>query len=177
MKKFVFAIIILILILLVPKTSANEIHIPKDSIRIRVIANSNSDEDQKIKSIVRKNLEKSIFSLLKDTNNTEQARNKINKNLPLISSNLEKILIDNNVSTVYTVKFGHNYFPEKTYKGVKYEAGMYESLVITLGNGKGNNWWCVLFPPLCLMEAKENDNIEDVEYQFFIKKIIDKYMK
>lgn len=66
-----------------------------------------------------------------------------------------------------------NYFPEKEYKGVKYDEGYYESLVITLGEGKGKNWWCVLFPPLCLVEAEESDK---VEYKFFIKELIDKYL-
>ena len=53
---------------------------------------------------------------------------------------------------------------------------MYESLVITLGTGEGDNWWCVLFPPLCLVEADENTT-SDAEYTFFIKEIIDKYTK
>ena len=61
----------------------------------------------------------------------------------------------------------------KDYVGVKYPEGEYESLVITLGEGKGDNWWCVLFPPLCLVEAEEHT---DVEYKFFVKEIIDKYM-
>ena len=52
---------------------------------------------------------------------------------------------------------------------------MYESLVITLGKGEGDNWWCVLFPPLCLLE--ENENTQDVEYHFLVKDIIDKYLK
>ena len=52
---------------------------------------------------------------------------------------------------------------------------MYESLVITLGKGEGDNWWGVLFPPLCLLE--ENENTKDVEYHFLVKDIIDKYLK
>ena len=74
----------------------------------------------------------------------------------------------------YKVNFGYNYFPQKKYKGVVYEEGMYESLVITIGEGKGDNWWCVLFPPLCMMESND-ENIEEVEYKSFIKEIIDKY--
>ena len=77
---------------------------------------------------------------------------------------------DNNVE----VNYGMNYFPEKTYKGVKYKEGEYESLVVTLGKGEGNNFWCVLFPPLCLLEAEEDDTNE-VEYTSFVKELIDKY--
>ena len=66
-----------------------------------------------------------------------------------------------------------NYFPEKEYKGVVYEEGEYESLVITLGNGLGENFWCVLFPPLCLLDTEEEP--ENVEYTSFVKEVIDKY--
>ena len=74
------------------------------------------------------------------------------------------------------IHYGLNYFPKKEYKGVIYEEGYYESLVVTLGNGNGDNWWCVLFPPLCLLEAQET-NTQDVEYKFFVQDLIDKYMK
>ncbi|MEI3507940.1 MAG: stage II sporulation protein R [Bacilli bacterium] len=73
----------------------------------------------------------------------------------------------------YQVNFGSNYFPEKEYKGVKYEEGYYEFLLVTLGEGKGDNWWCVLFPPLCLIEADEST---DVEYKSIVKELIDKYL-
>ena len=72
------------------------------------------------------------------------------------------------------MNYGINYFPEKKYKGVIYEEGYYESLVITLGKGNGENWWCVLFPPLCLMEGEDN-NTDEVEYKSFVKEMIDKY--
>ena len=55
-------------------------------------------------------------------------------------------------------------------KGIEYDEGYYESLLITLGEGKGDNWWCVLFPPLCLIEAEEST---EVEYKSFIKEIIE----
>ena len=68
-----------------------------------------------------------------------------------------------------------HYFPTKTYKGITYDEGNYESLLVTLGSGKGDNWWCVLFPPLCLLEAEESSDVKDVEYKSFIKEIIEKY--
>jgi len=61
----------------------------------------------------------------------------------------------------------------KEFNGITYEEGMYESLLVTLGEGKGDNWWCVLFPPLCLLEAEESD---EVEYKFFIQELIEKYL-
>ena len=70
----------------------------------------------------------------------------------------------------YQINFGTNYFPRKTYKGVIYEAGNYESLVITLGKGLGENWWCILYPPLCLID--ENTTTSDVEYRLIIQDIL-----
>ena len=75
----------------------------------------------------------------------------------------------------FEINYGYNYFPKKKYKGVTYDAGNYESLVITLGDGNGDNFWCVLFPPLCLLEA--DDSTTETEYKFFVKELIEKYIK
>ena len=103
----------------------------------------------------------------------EEARKIIKDNINELDSNVKKVLEKEKYNKNYTISYGQNYFPEKEYKGVKYKEGYYESLVITLGEGEGNNWWCVLFPPLCLVEAEEAD---EVEYKFFIKELIDKYL-
>ncbi len=55
----------------------------------------------------------------------------------------------------YNVNFGFNYFPDKEFNGVVYDEGYYESVLVTLGKGEGDNWWCVLFPPLCLLEGQK----------------------
>ena len=89
-------------------------------------------------------------------------------------TNIEETMDENNIQEEYTIDYGNHYFPEKVYKGVKYPEGEYESLVVTLGDGLGENFWCVLFPPLCLLEAEESDK-DEVEYKSFIKEIIDKY--
>ena len=78
------------------------------------------------------------------------------------------------VKNAYDLNYGYNYFPEKSYKGINYPAGEYESLVVTLGDGLGDNWWCVLFPPLCLLEASESD-LDEAEYTFYFKDIINKF--
>ena len=72
------------------------------------------------------------------------------------------------------IDYGYHVFPQKEYKGVVYEEGEYESLVVTLGEGSGKNFWCVLFPPLCLLEAEEEET-DKVEYKSLIKEVLDKY--
>lgn len=152
---------------------AKNIEIPEDAIRIRVVPNSNSDYDQKIKGKVREELQTSMYNLLKDTKNSADAREVIEENLDSIKNNVGNVLEREKYNKNYDVNFGLNYFPEKEYKGVKYEEGYYESLLVTLGEGKGDNWWCVLFPPLCLIEAEEST---DVEYKSIVKEILDKYL-
>ena len=99
--------------------------------------------------------------------NSDEARNIINNNLDKVDSILDKYNVN------YNVSFGNNYFPNKNYKGVNYPAGNYESLVITLGEGKGHNWWCVLFPPLCLLDERED--LSNAKYELYATKLINKF--
>ena len=112
-------------------------------------------------------VEEKLYALLKDTKGIGDARKIITENLYEIE-NIVKGFTNN-----YNINYGNNYFPNKEYKGIKYDAGNYESLLITLGAASGKNWWCVLFPPLCLMEANES---ETYEYKLFVKEIFDKYL-
>lgn len=147
--------------------------IPEEAIRMRIIPNSNSQKDQLIKGKIKKEVENNIFDILKDTKGIEEAREKIKNEIPLIDKNIKNVLEMEKYPIDYQINYGKNYFPEKVYKGITYKAGNYESLVITLGKGEGDNWWCVLFPPLCLIEADESD---EVEYKLFVEELIKKYL-
>ena len=140
MKKSMMILVAVVIgiIVITENNTTEEIVIPNDSIRIRVIAPSDSIEDQKLKGNVKRSIQGQLSEMLKNVN------------------------------------YGLNYFPIKEYKGITYDDGYYESLVITLGQGQGKNWWCVLFPPLCLMDEEE-ENMENVEYKSFIKEVLDKY--
>lgn len=175
MKKaiFLFVGIILTYIVIGNVMATNDL-IPEDAIRIRVIANSNSDYDQEIKTKVKETIEYDMYNILKDTTDLEEARTLIKENLSDVEANIDKTLQNENYELPFTVNFGLNYFPPKEFKGITYEEGYYESVVVTLGEGLGDNWWCVLFPPLCMLEAEET-NTTDVEYTTMVKTIIDKY--
>lgn len=146
-----------------------EILIPDYAIRFRVIANSNTIEDQTLKLQVKTALESKLNTLMVNAKTSEEAKEIIKKNMPVIRETVNEYTKENKVS------FGKNYFPEKEYQKVTYPEGNYESLVVTLGSGVGNNWWCVMFPPLCLLEAKEN-NTDEVNYSFYVKEILNKYL-
>ena len=166
-------ILIIVGFILINSVKADNYKIPKDAIRLRVIANSNTAYDQEIKMKVKDLLEIKMYNLLKDIKGVERARKLINNNITDIKNDIDYLLKKENYNLEYNINFGNNFFPSKEYKGVIYEEGYYESLVVTLGKGEGDNWWCVLFPPLCLLEAEEN---EKVEYKFFIQELIEKYL-
>ena len=166
MKKFFYGLLIVICYLMVVKMNDSLI-IPRESLRFRIIANSNSNIDQTTKFNIRNDLANNFFPLLEDAKSYDEALAITNDNKSIINETINKYNIP------YKVNIGKNYFPEKEYKGVNYEAGNYDSLVISLGEGKGDNWWCVMYPPLCLLDSKSN-NYKDVEYKFYIKEIISK---
>lgn len=174
MKKTIISLIIIsVFYLFISNVMASTFEIPEDAIRIRVVPNSNSKEDQQVKGKVRDKLETTMYNLLKDANNSDEAKTIIKNNLESVKSDIKDVLDKEKYNKDYKVNYGYNYFPEKEYKGVKYEEGYYESLLVTLGEGKGDNWWCVLFPPLCLIEAEEST---EAEYKSFVKELIDKYL-
>lgn len=166
MKNILFVICAIISLIVISNFITKEDLIPEDAIRIRVIANSNSKEDQELKKEIKDELETFLYEKLKDVDSVDNADKIIKKELPSVKKLIGKYTEN------YKVNYGLNYFPKKEYKGIEYDEGDYKSLVVTLGNGLGENWWCVLFPPLCLLEAKEST---DVEYHSYVVDLINKY--
>lgn len=167
MKKIIIILFILSLGVMFSKKE-EDILIPNNAIRFRVVANSNSLSDQQEKLVIKENIEKEVYNLISSANNTEDVKALINSNMDQI----KKIVDKYNVK--YDINYGYNYFPTKNYKGVMYQAGNYESLVITLGQGMGDNFWCVLFPPLCLLDNDKQD-VGEVEYKMYVKNLLDKF--
>lgn len=169
MKKIILVSAILIFIILIFNEEKYE-YIPEESIRFRIIPNSNSIEDIFIKEKVLENVQKEI-QLVGNYKDIKDSREAINNDLNSISNIVEETLVSNNYNLPYTINYGLNYFPEKKYNNIIYKEGYYESLVVSLGKGEGDNFWCVMFPPLCFMEVEES---EEVEYKFKIIEIINK---
>lgn len=174
MKKILILMTILSLVLTMKKVDSKETIIPKEAIRLRVIANSDNPYDQKIKTEVSILIEQKVQDLLKESSNINEARIILKNNINNLNLYIEEYLHKNNYNYDYKISYGDALFPQKKYKGITYEQGEYETLLITIGKGKGKNWWCVLFPPLCLLEAEETEK-DDVEYKFFVQELINKY--
>lgn len=171
MKKIVIVLAIITTILVINKEE--KVIIPKEAIRFRVIANSNTKEDQAIKKKIVNNLSTEIKKLTTLDTSLQNSRENIKKQIPSFSKVVAETLKQQENEESFSIDYGMNYFPKKEYKGIVYEEGEYESLVITLGDGLGENFWCVLFPPLCLLDTEEAP--ENVEYTSFVKELINKY--
>lgn len=164
MKKIIIILFAFMAIVLL-SNKTDEVIIPKSSIRYRIIANSNDKYDQILKLKINEDVLPIIIKSINEVNNIDDAKTSIKNSIP----NIKKVLDNYNVD--YQINYGNNYFPQKKYKNLLYEQGNYESLVISLDKAKGDNFWCVLFPPLCLIDT----NNENVEYESYVKKIINKY--
>ena len=126
--------------------------IPDEAIRLRILANSDSEQDQAVKKAIRDEVNAHITEWVKDLTSLDTARDVINSHLPDIQTIAERYVAEHGLDQEVAVSFGPAQFPTKLYGQYLYPAGEYEAIVITLGEGKGANWWCVLFPPLCFLD-------------------------
>ncbi len=170
MKKIIPIIAIILIISQVLNKNNNTIIIPSSAIRLRIIASSNTTYDQYMKQEVRKILENEISNTLTNVKDIETSREIITTNLNTYKTKITNLFKEKNYQEDISINFGINYFPSKYYKGIEYKEGEYESLVITIGKGLGDNWWCVLFPPLCLLESEENT---EIEYKFKVVELLE----
>lgn len=171
MKKVIIGLTIITIFLIYNEVKEDTIIIPDTAIRLRVIPNSNSTLDQNMKIKVKDYLEENTYELLRNETNIEKVRNLIQENIPELQENITKIFEENNYNMDYNIEYGYNYFPEKEYRGITYNEGYYESIVISIGKAEGDNWWCVLFPNLCLVDLESTD---DTEYKSWVVETINK---
>lgn len=142
-------------------------------IRFHVIANSDTQEDQDLKLKVRDGVLEAVNQeLVKETMaqydadavecnvkqvnlNVDESREYLKNHLDLVEKIANDIINQNGYTYKAKAELGVRWIPEKTYGDTTFPAGNYEALNITIGAGEGHNWWCVLYPPLCLIDSKE----------------------
>lgn len=140
--------------------AVNNVKIPANAIRLRILANSNSKQDQTIKRQVRDAVNAEVATWVHGLKSLKQARKAIRSHIPAIQRTVAKTLKSHHVQQPYKVTFGNVQFPTKIYGNYVYPAGVYQALLITLGKGLGANWWCVLFPPLCFLDFQNGDAVK-----------------
>lgn len=126
-------------------------------IRFHVIANSDSIEDQSVKLVVRDNVLDFISPKLKDASNIDECRDIIEENKDKIEKIASNTLKEEGYDYSVASELAHENFPIKTYGNITLPQGNYEAFRIILGEGSGQNWWCVMFPPLCFVDITKGE--------------------
>lgn len=127
--------------------------IANEIIRFHVIANSNTDEDQALKLKVRDEVIEFVSNSLKESKDLDESRQFIIDNKSNIEDIAKSVIIENGYSYNITSTLSRENFPDKIYGDVVFPQGEYEAYRILIGEAKGENWWCVMFPPLCFVDG------------------------
>ena len=125
-------------------------------VRLHVIAASDETAEQELKLRVRDNVLEYLTPVLDKAESPEEAQRIINGELTSIKAAAEACAGGRSVS----VTLGQEHYPTREYEGFTLPAGQYQSLRVILGEGKGHNWWCVVFPPLCVSAAEQNKALD-----------------
>ena len=143
--------------------------------RLHVIANSDSSEDQSLKLKVRDNLLEYMNSISSECKTKTEAIKLAEENIDIFKQIAQKTVIENGYNYPINISIGNFYFPTKFYGDISLPSGYYDALKVEIGEAKGKNWWCVMFPSLCFIDinsgvvdddAKENlkENLNSESY-------------
>lgn len=144
-----------------------------DVVRIHIRANSNSDVDQEVKLNVRDSVIGYITPLLATCNSSSDVKVVLSDNLQGIESVADEVLRYNGFLYVSKASLRNEYFPTRSYGGQIFPEDYYDALIVALGSGTGDNWWCVAYPPLCFVGDTVSSN--QVRYKSKLMELINKY--
>ena len=136
--------------------------IRQNVLRLHVIANSDTDEDQELKLKVRDRLLEEGSYYLESAANEEQAELIIEPQLDRLCETAEEEIRKNGYNYDVQVVLCNEYFETRTYEETTLPAGVYRAVKVIIGEGKGKNWWCVMFPPMCLPAAEESAELDAI---------------
>lgn len=171
-KKFYVAIVVLLVTLMalsfLPVHGEREIY--DTVVRLHVLANSDSEEDQALKLRVRDAILAVSAPLVEDCATRADAIEALNTHLSDLEAAAAEVIEGEGYSYSVTVLLGEEDYPTRTYESCAFPAGEYVSLRVLIGEGEGQNWWCCLFPPLCLSAATAKESNEDAFIQVGLTK-------
>lgn len=122
-------------------------------VRLHIMANSNSINDQKIKLQVRDRILADVGEVFAEPQSQQDAKKVAEQTLPAILESAEKELRENGVHASVNAELTRMYFTTREYEDISLPAGIYDAVRVTIGSGKGKNWWCVIYPPICVAPA------------------------
>ena len=158
-KKVKYSIIIIILLFLyifisaISYVSAVSDKLENSIFRLHVIANSDSQEDQNLKLLVRDNLLEYMNNISLNCNSKDDAISIAKDHIDVFYNIANKTIKENGYDYNVNIEIGNYDFPTKTYGDISIPAGYYDALRVKIGNANGQNWWCVMFPPLCFVNV------------------------
>ncbi len=145
--------LVVVLILCIVYSGSTQKQIADNVVRLHIVANSNTAEDQELKLKVRDAILEHVASQYPDGATREETTQYLKANLPQIEKIATQVLKENGSDDVVQARYGVFSFPTKEYDNLTLPAGMYEAVRVDLGEAQGENWWCVMFPPLCVADA------------------------
>lgn len=159
MKKLRFfelslALGLMLSLFIVAYASNSQAHLAEKMTRLHVIANSDSKEDQQLKLLVRDKVIALSSAYTARAKTPEQARKIIVSNLDNIKNAAQEVVYSNGYTYPVYTEMANMYFTTRHYETFSLPAGYYDACRVIIGEGKGKNWWCVMFPPLCLSAAQ-----------------------
>ena len=156
MKKIILAVIGLVVVLAVIFAVPAGGKSNADFLRIHIRADSNDQADQNVKFQVKSAVVDYLTPYLANATTKQQAMSVVKGQLSQIEKVCDKVLLENGFSYKSHAKLCQEEFPDRSYGDVTLLAGVYDALIIELGSGSGNNWWCVVYPPLCFVGGESN---------------------
>lgn len=129
--------------------------------RVHILANSDSEEDQELKLKVRDAVISASEELLENTHSKEEAVRLISDNLPLFKAVAEDVIRDEGYNYSAQCSIRNLLFDTRYYDDITMPGGYYDALQIRIGKAQGKNWWCVMYPSLCIPTASDNDSLSD----------------
>lgn len=173
MKKLCITLLLLSIISL----TAIGIILPKEEVnteylRIHVRANSNLEEDQEVKYFVKDAVVELLTPYLSVCDTKKKAEETLKKLIPKIEERANAVLKENGYLYTAKAKIKREEFPTRCYKTLTLEQGFYDALILSLGSGEGDNWWCVVYPPLCFIgegKVEYKSKIYEIVKDFFEK--------
>lgn len=148
----IFLLFIYTIICAVSYVNAVSSNIESSVFRLHVIANSDSKEDQDLKYIVRDNILTYINEISKNASTKEEVIEIAQNNIDTIKQIAQETVYENGYNYSVNIKIGNFAFPTKQYGDISLPAGFYDALRVEIGSASGQNWWCVMFPPLCFVD-------------------------
>ncbi len=131
-------------------------------LRVHILANSDSDEDQSLKLKVRDAVITAGAGILDGAADGESAQKQVREALPFLQQAAQQCVYDNGYTYEVQAQLTNMYFTTRTYDSGTFPAGYYDAVRFTIGEGRGKNWWCVMYPPLCVSAAMDKDSLSDV---------------